>query len=643
MQRPPRLRFVQLPIPSLQYGSPTGNVPLAAGSLTVAARAHLPHADVELVAPELTDRLGDERLIELLVREQPDLVGFSLYLWNSERSLHLARELRRRAPRTRVVVGGPEISPDNHALLCGGGFDVAVLGEAEELFAPIASRLLEGGDAAGLPGAGVVRDGRLHFTGAAAANFPIDRHPSPYLAGVVPVDPTRATYVETVRGCRSHCTFCFYPRSSALLRSLSVADSARLVRELKDRGAREIVFLDPTFNHRPGFTELLDALREVNRDGALTFFAEVRAEGITPGEADQLAAAGFHRLEIGLQSVNREALTRSRRGGSAERVAAAAALFQARGIDLLIDLIVGLPGDRPADVLAGVDFLIDHGLGDHAQVFPLSILPGTAMRASAAADGVEYDPLPPYRVRRTGTMTTESIHATLLAAEDRLERRLDEQPRPMLIDPHADDDPPLVFRVRVDDSNGGELPAGPGSAHVALWLIGRDLWQQREAVTRAIRARIATDPHAILDVVLVPLEPPPLNLIDVVRDALDAAPASFARAWLRHRGGEDAMHRICVLLGAERRWSGDYLDHLLARVAVFQDTDAATALRQAERLGVDRPAARITGGIEPDDARLLMARADPDAVAFARRDLERWWVAEALGQREIASAPLPPP
>ena len=37
-------------------------------------------------------------------------------------------------------------------------------------------------------------------------------------------------YVETVRGCRSHCTFCFYPRSSSVLRTLDAARSA----ELKD-------------------------------------------------------------------------------------------------------------------------------------------------------------------------------------------------------------------------------------------------------------------------------------------------------------------------------------------------------------------------------------------------------------------------
>src|SRR5207248_2760294 len=127
----------------------------------------------------------------------------------------------------------------------------------------------------------------------------------------------------------------------------------------------------------------------------LTFFAEVRAEGLTAQQARELKRAGFDRLEIGLQSVNRETLKRVRRGGSPSKVAEAARMLHGEGIELLVDLIVGLPGDAPDDVLRGVEFLDTHGLAEEAQVFPLSLLPGTAMRASAAEDGVAVAPAPP--------------------------------------------------------------------------------------------------------------------------------------------------------------------------------------------------------------------------------------------------------
>src|SRR5439155_3843747 len=208
-----------------------------------------------------------------------------------------------------------------------------------------------------LPGVAVRRPlGLSSFGPQAGAGFPLDAYPSPYLEDLVPVEPARSTYVETVRGCRSHCTFCFYPRSSSVLRVLDVERSARLVASLRDRGAREVTFLDPTFNHRPEFEPLLDALIEVNAARSLSFFAEVRAEGLTPGHARKLARAGFNKLEIGLQSVNVETLRRVKRGGSPDKVAAAAKLLHGEGIELLVDLIVGLPGDTADDVMRGVDF-----------------------------------------------------------------------------------------------------------------------------------------------------------------------------------------------------------------------------------------------------------------------------------------------
>src|SRR5207237_6995072 len=204
------------------------------------------------------------------------------------------------------------------------------------------------------PGVAVRRPlGLGPFSPAPAAGFALSRYPSPYLAGAVAVEPSRSTYVETVRGCRSHCTFCFYPRSSSVLRTLEVGESAKLLAARRDRGARQVTFLDPTFNHRPGFVELVAALAGVNTDRTLSFFAEVRAEGLTAEHARKLARAGFDKLEIGLQSVNRATLARVRRGGSPGLVAEAARMLHDAGIALLVDLIVGPPGGGGEDARGG--------------------------------------------------------------------------------------------------------------------------------------------------------------------------------------------------------------------------------------------------------------------------------------------------
>jgi hypothetical protein len=611
-----KLCLVQLPVPPPAALAATGNVPLAAGCLGVAARVHglEKRIEVEVIEPSATDVLGDTLLAGRIARKEPDFVGFSLYLWNSERSLHLAREVKRRSPRTRVLIGGPEVGPDNAFILQQSGADVAVTGEAEDTFARVMSALLEGKSAAGIPG--VAQRGPLGFTAFGpqpAANFPLTDYPSPYLADLVPVDPQRSTYVETVRGCRSHCTFCFYPRSSSVLRVLDVDESAELIAALRDRGAREVVFLDPTFNHRPEFEQLLDALIRENAARALTFFAEIRAEGLTAQQARKLKQAGFDRLEIGLQSVNRETLKRVRRGGSPEKVAEAARMLHGEGIELLVDLIVGLPGDTPEDVLRGIDFLDANGLAGEAQVFPLSLLPGTAMRATAGEDGIVFDPAPPYRVRRTAAFSEEALLETLLAAEDRLGRRLDEWPRPHLVDGGLDG-----FAPRQE----------PSAQHVALWFRTADPFARRGDILQAIDARLRLDPYATLDVVLRPDVPFPLDLLDQIRGRLRDAPESYLSRALGHRG-EDLQRRIAVVLrGAQ---PPDWIDALREKAQVFREQSAGEALREAQALGEALPGSRITGPVSPEELTALALAADGDSVVFADEALELQWTRRVLG------------
>jgi hypothetical protein len=522
------------------------------------------------------------------------------------------------------------VSADNPFVLAQQGFDIAVTGEAEDTFAKVMGALLEGRDVAGMPGVAVRNPllGVGPFGPQPTTNFPLTDYPSPYLYDLVPVEAQRSTYVETVRGCRSHCAFCFYPRSSNVLRVLDVDKSAQLVRSLRDRGAREVVFLDPTFNHRPDFEPLLDALASVNHDRKMTCFGEVRAEGLTAQHAAGLARAGFTKLEIGLQSVNKATLKRVKRGGSPEKVAAAAKMLRDHGIDLLVDLIIGLPGDTPDDVARGVDFLLEHGLGAQAQVFLLSLLPGTAMRGTAKEDGVEYDPAPPYRVRRTATFDEDALRDTLFAAEDKLGRRLDELPRPHLVaEPGAQTD---VFTVHVADPSTLAEVARPGAQHVALWFHGRDLFERRDVISRALDLRLVVDPYAMLDVVLRPEAPFPLDLLDLIRARLARATPSYASRALAHRG-ENLQRRVTVVLPRDAAFPADWLAALSDEVPVYREQTLREALERGEALGDTELRARVMDrAVDKASWRELGDRADPTSVAFADRALERAWVCGVL-------------
>lgn len=638
---PPRLKLIQLPVPQPAALSTTGNVPLAAGSLAVATRTHdlQERLQVEIVQPRHADRWGDSCLADWVAQGEPEFLGLSLYLWNVERSLHLAAEVKRRSPRTKVIIGGPEVNADNPFVLKHDCFDLAVSGEAEDLFAALMHELLAGRLPAEMPGVAIRTQGNLtSFGPAPTANFPLTTYPSPYLEGLLAIEPEASAYIETVRGCRSHCTFCFYPRSSPSLRMLDPEHTRRLLTHLKDHGAQEVVFLDPTFNHRPDFLEILKTLSEVNHDHQLSFFAEIRAEGFTEEHARRMAEAGFHKVEIGLQSVNLNTLKITRRGGSPKVVANAARMLKRHNVRMLVDLIIGLPGDTKEDVAEGVDFLMNHDLAEAAQVFPLSMLPGTAMRASATQNGLLYDELPPYRIRRTPLMSESEMLEALLDAEDCLQRRLDEFPRPHLVNPAQDLRPPDVFQINLDDSKEKWRHAirQPGAQHVALWFQAKDLYARRGRISEVLDRRFDLDPFAIVDLVLAPSRPFPMNLLEFLTGKIRSAPQSYASRWLSHRR-ENAQHRVCVVLERGKKFEKDYLDHLMQYVPVFQRTTWHQAFAKAALLNESVPGALVDGplpnmtSLEFQEFRNLV---DPEAVIFADREFEAAWIREAVGYRE---------
>jgi len=170
--------LLQLPVPQTNFGRQTGNTPLAAAWL----KASLPAAaaaQVRILPESIVSYLGDAALVDLILAETPDIVGFTVYCWNLDLSLHMAQQLKQRSA-ARIVFGGPEITPDNPRLL-GAVIDFRVYGEGEIVF----ERLI--GDPA--------------FWSLGSASAPADTCfeslPSPYLSGLLEPGLSDVMLLET--------------------------------------------------------------------------------------------------------------------------------------------------------------------------------------------------------------------------------------------------------------------------------------------------------------------------------------------------------------------------------------------------------------------------------------------------------------
>jgi hypothetical protein len=395
-----RVLLIQLPIPHLNFAKQTGNIPLGAAYLKQAA-AGLSGIRVDIIPESIVSYLGDAALIRYVENLKPQIVGFSGFSWNIERSLYLAAKIKA-AYGPGIIFGGPEVTADN-PLIHAPQVDVFVSGEGEQAF----QRLLQN----------PAYWQHKHISGIPGAHF----DSSPYLDNLLEPEIENMMLLETQRGCPYRCAFCYYNKSR---NRQSFADDASVLKSIQwaeDQNIGELYLLDPSLNIRPGLKSLLKKISQINQLGKLAIFSEIRAEAIDEELADSFLAAGFSWFEIGLQTTNPRALKIMRRPTDLQRFLRGASLLKDRNIVPQIDLIIGLPGDDLEGFGHSVDFVARHNLSDDVQVFPLAVLPGTDFRQHSRQLGLRFESHPPYTCIESPGFSSEDM----LMAFDTAEVRLD--------------------------------------------------------------------------------------------------------------------------------------------------------------------------------------------------------------------------
>lgn len=524
MTRKLRVLLVQLPVPN----NPATNVPLALGYLKAYAYAQglLDHVEIEILPRALADHAGDVLLVQEIVARAPDVLGFSLYTWNSERSLDIARRVRQRLPGLEVVVGGPEVQRDNLWVLEHPAVDLAVLGEGEQTFAELL-RLWAGLGAADqpaapalhleplprhvalstIPGIAYRHAAELRFTAERVALSDLADVPSPYLLGYLELPPESMLMVEVSRWCPYGCSFCLYGRNMGTRLGNRYFGLERVLNEIAwghARGVRRVHFIEANLNLVPLFWPLMSALEVLNADQQMTFYAELRGEHLTEAVVAALDRCNVRYVEVGLQTANPEALRASHRRTNLQKWAAGTRRLYDHQIEVYLDVILGLPEDDPAGVQATLDFMRQEALGPY-DIFTLQVLPGTAVREQAARYGLQFQPRPPYYVLQTDRFS----YGQLRQLRRELKRAVDlppdaveglPSPRPGALVRRDQSDRAGLAQLWLDDQPPAlDAVAHNLAQHVDLVLPAVAL----SAQTPLLAASIAANPATIIDLYLL--------------------------------------------------------------------------------------------------------------------------------------------
>ncbi len=351
----------------------------------------------ELLIREYTVHEPKESLLAQIISIQPDVVAFSVYLWNRTATLELVDCLKRIAPDLRIVLGGPEISFEGADFFLRYPVDALICGEGELPMKQLLSAWRAGRQPEPCPG--------LRTLLAPAENgqsqlAELDLLPSPFAAGLVDLSRT-LVYYESSRGCPYNCSFCMSSLDDQV-RSFSLPRIQADLLYLMERGVAQIKFVDRTFNyHSERSREIFRFILRHNRSSRFHF--EIGAH-LLDEELLQLleqVPEGIFQFEIGVQSTLPETLARIDRAASLEKLAANVRRLREIGnIHLHLDLIAGLPGDDFEQFLRSLDWVAELK-PHHLQIEPVKLLPGSPLRAQAADLKLRFDPNPPYAVLRS--------------------------------------------------------------------------------------------------------------------------------------------------------------------------------------------------------------------------------------------------
>ena len=328
------------------------------------------------------------------------IAGFSTYVWNGNRSLAVARELKAAQPETLVVFGGPHVPDDAESFLRAHPYiDVACHGEGEQTFFELAERYPER-DWDGIGSVSFIDgSGRFVATPLRPRLADLSLVPSPFLENVfAPLmaalpDTTWRTVWETNRGCPFKCTFCDW--GSAIAAKVHRFELDRIHAEADWIAANGIEYLfiaDANFGILPRDVEIAEAIvAAAGRHGWPKRVLVQQTKNATERAyltMKTIADAGMAtEMNISIQTTTPEVLEAIKRQNiSLETYAELQRRFVRDGIPTFVDMIVGLPAETLETFKASVSSVLERGQHHRVQFHNLTILPNAEMGDPAYQD-----------------------------------------------------------------------------------------------------------------------------------------------------------------------------------------------------------------------------------------------------------------
>ena len=341
-------------------------------------------------------------LFKMILEESPDVIGITSTTPAFIKAKKLALFIRERLPKTKILIGGAQVTALPHETIKTGLFDIGVIGEGEltveQLFKNYRNRNFERLDQ--IRGIVYKDDTGIHQNKDQDFVDDLDsipmpaRHllPHPEFYRPTPASCRRMPYtvIMTSRGCPSQCTFCDRKIFGARFRNRSVLNIFQEIEDVVSRyGVKEIRFFDDTFTL--GKKRVYDICDEFERKKLkLSWTCLTKVACVDSPLLKRMKKAGCWQVLYGFESGDDRMLKLLKKGNTVEMNKRAVRLTKEAGLEVRGDFIVGTPGETWESLERTVRFAIDMDL-DYAHFNKFIPFPGTELYKKLTDEGHMFD------------------------------------------------------------------------------------------------------------------------------------------------------------------------------------------------------------------------------------------------------------
>lgn len=366
--------------------------PYSVGILQAYAQKYLSNSEDFSFLTPLYKRIPVKEAVGHL--KHSDAAFFSVYTWNINISLEIARQLKAANKDILIVFGGPQIPAHGiEAFLKSNPFiNAACHGEGEKPFLKLLENI-DSRDWSQVPNLSYLKtDGTLIKNPAGVRTEDLNEIPSPYLQGVfdplMKANPEEnwVALWETNRGCPFSCSYCVWGASTN--KKVYERNLDAIKKEMDWFGGNKIEFIfccDANFGILPRDIQLAEYTAETKRKHGYPKALSVQNTKNSTMRVyniyKTLADAGLNKgVSLAIQSVNPPTLKSIKRENISLNIfRELQEKFNENGIETYTDVILGLPCETYDTFADGVAEVIGSGQHNKIQFANLSILSSSEM------------------------------------------------------------------------------------------------------------------------------------------------------------------------------------------------------------------------------------------------------------------------